>query len=189
MGRVFIQGDRDTSGEIIVSAAKIGKLLAAKGWQANVASYGNLVEIMEQSGVLCHAHIMPSNGREVRFTDRVESVTNCNSIAETVTETLPYITEDTANTVSWGTRLWILLGNSDAFLFFPGRAGTLAHLVPVMTFNRKHGWKNGYKKVVLFGWLPEQIEALKVLGLISSEGGWLTIIDEDEELSVTFLTS
>ncbi|MFA6272387.1 MAG: hypothetical protein WC693_04790 [Patescibacteria group bacterium] len=190
--RVFIQGDRDPSVDLAACALEIAQLLKQRGWEANVGAYGGLVRIFEESGMRCHAHVIAPRGREVQFSERiVASVTDCNQLVRSLPAEVRWGGE-ADQILTWGLRLGIWMAHSDAFIFFAGREGTMAHLIPVLAWNRKVLAKEGRaKKVVLFGWLRSQINALRALGLYSPADTWLAFYPAfrwSEELTVNFLT-
>ena len=183
---MFIQGDRDLGGGSFAEAAmKIAILLNQKRWEANVGIQGDLVRIFDESGILCHGHIAAPL-RTVHV-GSIRTITDCNIIAQSLPR--EYRQGGVADPfVTWSLRLGIWASRSDAFLFFSGREGTIAHLVPILAWNRKSLAKEGRaKKVVLFGWSRDQMYALRTLGLWSPADKWLAF-HENEEMAVEFLT-
>lgn len=173
--------------EQAATAQRIGQLLAAKGWEANVGSHGDLVPIMMESGIPCHAHV--AKMREDVDYGCLASVTGCNQLASELIPSLPTTNEDTEKMLAWGIRLGLWMSTSDAFLFIGGAEGTLAHLVPVLAWNRKALAKEGRaKKIVVIGWTRERIQALQMLGICSPSDTWLSF-HSNEESVVEFLTS
>ncbi|MFA6524793.1 MAG: hypothetical protein WCT33_00825 [Patescibacteria group bacterium] len=171
--RVFVQGDRDPGVDLSACALKTAQLLKQSGWEANVGAYGGLVRIFEESGMRCHAHVMAPRGREVQFSDCIVSVTDCNQLVRSLPANIRWGGE-ADQILTWGLRLSVWMAHSDAFIFFAGREGTMAHLVPILAWNRKVLAKEGRaKKVVLIGWDKLQRDALYTLGLITiPEGDW-----------------
>ena len=150
--RVFVQGDRDAKGCKAV-AQVIAMELRQRQVGVNLGAYGELVEIFFVAGceVRCFGH-RESRGRvpeKVTFTD-------CMQVAKDL--------KHPSREVAWGLRLGLLMEASDAFLFFAGREGTVAHLVPVLAFASKR-WREKPRKVALVGWDQDQIYALtKLMG-------------------------
>jgi hypothetical protein len=149
--KVFVQGDRDAHGCENASRA-IALKMAKCGIEVNLGAYGKLVEIFLAAGCPAHCHGHRSGDRGKAF-GKGASYADCTLIAKLAGY------PDTRE-VAWGLRLGVLMANSDAFLFFSGREGTVAHLVPILAFACKL-WKN--KKIALVGWEPEKISALAVL--------------------------
>lgn len=187
MPHVFIQGSGSPTEQQEAAARRIGQLLAEKGWEANVGSYGGLVPIMIDSGIPCHAHL--TRFRDGVDADSLASMTNCNDLAQPVLSEID-ATENAGRMLPWSIRLGIWMSSSDAFCFFAGDKGTLAHLVPVLAWIGKALASEGKsKKVILIGWDEEQLKALHTLGLTGA-GDWFRVCALDQpEIAVEHLTS
>ena len=184
MKRLFIQGDRSPNPEQTIAATKIGQLLSQAGWEANVGGFGGLVRIMNELGVNCHAHVMKRPAQQEDFSDSAyKSATTTDTRAFNVPLATAGLIEDNED-ISWGARLSLVMARSDAFLFFAGKQGTMAHIVPALAHIIKG---KSEKKLVVIGWPTEQVEALEILGLWNEK---CQAYDLDQvEATVEFLTS
>lgn len=171
--KVFVQGDREAR-EISFLARRLTWQLKKAGIKVNLGAYGELVKIFIEAGCVAHCH----GHRKDRGNCPLEvDYFNCHQAALDVCRAA-HLPEETLLPVAWGIRLGLLL-NSDAFVFFPGREGTLAHLFPVLAFSAKRQTK----PVALIGW-PEEIWNPKVQKFIFPPDGrlpkWFRHFSADE---------
>ena len=133
----FVQGDRDAT-SIEECAKQLATTFAEKGIEVNLGAYGKLVEIFLAAGVkaTCHEH------RGKKGSRAQGQIVDCEQLLAGVG-----ISAEQRATAAWGLRLGLLL-SSDAFVFFPGQEGTLAHLLPAIA----HASKGDPKPVALLGW-------------------------------------
>lgn len=163
--RVFIQGAREVTWKQRQAAFGLGCLLKEAGWEANVGELGQLVSIMQESGIPCHIHLHTTRQREedpIRGTF-IASVTDCVTLAESLPQEEDEFPEVT-KMVAWGIRLGHLIGKSQAFIFFAGAEGTIAHLVPVLAMIKKHyAKKEIFPRVAFVEWEEEKLNAIGTL--------------------------
>jgi predicted Rossmann-fold nucleotide-binding protein len=172
MPRVFIQGSGSPTEQQAAVARRIGQLLAEKGWEANVGSHGGLVPVMIESGIPCHAYL--TRFRKSVDVDSLTTTIDCNQLAEPIVNYLGKAA-DMDRMLPWSVRLGVWMARSDAFIFFAGDKGTMAHLVPVLAWIGKALAPEGKaKKVILVGWARERVKALETLGLVTEDDEWFT---------------
>lgn len=181
--RVFFQGDRDISGEARETAIKIMRGLGKLGWKANVGAYGALVAAICKTGVSVRGHGFGAKDQPEQIDrDKFEFV-DCSSAK------IEGLSIDSASRniklypnyqpYTWAIRLAMLMETSNAFIFFPGRQGTLAHLIPILAFNIKG--KEKPKKVALVGWNRIISGMLLLLvGIDKEMTPWFGIFNLDE---------
>lgn len=153
--KVFVQGDRDAR-DSEKAAQAIAAEFCRRSVHVNLGAYGRLVRIFLEAGcpATCYGH--RERGEvpgEVPFRD-------CLALSKLL------LSKEGGGSreLAWGIRLGILMATSDAFLFFAGREGTVAHLLPVLAFASKR-WQEKPHKIALVGWNQEQISALvKLMG-------------------------
>ncbi|MFA6322432.1 MAG: hypothetical protein WCX71_03035 [Candidatus Buchananbacteria bacterium] len=175
---ILVQGDRNAAG-CEDAAKEIAAELARRHVEVNLGAYGKLVEVFLQAGcrATCHGHRADDRGKCPAETPFVDCTVGGSLSKEE----------------AWGRRLGIFL-ESDAFLFFAGNEGTLAHLIPVLAFASK-SWHDK-KKIALVGWnsvqvgwVSEEVLALtKLLGGLPSSVVFFEI-NVDPKTVVDFLTS
>jgi hypothetical protein len=166
--KIMVQGDRDAAG-IAELAAAIAAIVAKMKVVVNLGAYGELVKIFLDAGCKAFCHTHRGKGKiapNVSYYD-----------CELLSKTLGFADQEAA----WGIRLGLML-RADAFLFFSGREGTLAHLFPALAFAKKKG-----RRVALVGWPKDQEAA--ILALLGGEQVWLRLFDanDDPQLVVDFL--
>ena len=189
--RVFLQGDRDPEGAAREAATKLGLGLKVEGWGVTLGAYGGFVKVLEETGVSCICHETKIKGHgDVKMT-KSPSI-KCQELGEAVSTMLGGgIFAKAVDEISWAIRLGVWMGTSQAYCFFAGREGTLAHLVPVLAYNTK-GWiKEGNpRKVALVGWEVEDVAAIMRLFKLNKDTTWFAYFSlEEVDKAVAFLTS
>lgn len=149
---------------------------AGKPDQAAEAAITRLGELLKEHGCRCHV------GSKGAIPDILQ---------KTGVPCARYAFEgDEINEHTWSNRLADWVSKGDAFVFFKGDVGTLAHLMPVLAFSKKM-WarKGGSRKVALVGWSQAEKTAIKVLMGFSYDGpDWLRSFEYDQiEQAVAFL--
>ena len=100
----------------------------------------------------------------------------------------------TVDRMAWAIRLAHMSDTSDGFIFFPGREGTFAHLVPIMAFIAKDERDKGVprpRRVALVGWDAYAMNALRTLMQIRPRDvDWIQnfILSKEIESIVSWLT-
>lgn len=186
-----MQGDRAPEGDAKIAALRLGTLLHAKGWGASVGAYGGFVKVLEDSGIscICHETAMRDHG-DVKSTK--SPVIHFGGYADLVIDQMGQAVSGAKRELSWASRLGIWMGTSQAFCFFAGREGTLAHLAPVLAYNIK-GWaKEGRpRRVVLLGW--DLLDLAHIQALFNIRGpatNWFMHYELEEiDDAADFLTS
>lgn len=153
MRTIFIQGDRDAKGAE-EAARRMATVFREAGIHLLLGAYGELVKIFTDAGcaVTCHGFRANERGKcpsGVTFVDCTEiSRRELSVVANEAGKALDF------TAVAWGMRIGLLL-TANAYCFFPGREGTLAHLFPCIAFAVKHN-----KQIVFVGWQEPQLTAL-----------------------------
>ncbi|MBI2552662.1 hypothetical protein HYW17_05180 [Candidatus Uhrbacteria bacterium] len=181
MPRLMVQGDRDANG-IEDAVLKLGSICGERGIGLNVGEAGKIVHLLAETGAHVRVHQAKPEPPNVPEGFRGEIV-NCTAAALPAHTHLPAGAKIAR--VAWAIRL-ACLDDSDGFIFFPGREGTLAHLVPIMAFIAKGERDKGVacpRRVALVGWSGPLITALCTLFNIwpTTPGGeWLDSFASDE---------
>jgi len=167
---------------------EIGKLLHQAGYEANVGAYGGFVKLFQESGITIHPHEMDVN-RQVTY-EEIEAV-DCVKIANELFGRDESFIPSMLKEIAWGIRIGLFIATSNAFLFFHGREGTLAHLFPVLAHATK-GWvkNNTPRPVALVGWPPEEVAAIMKQFNISRDSNWFAHFEINQAQKITdFLIS
>ncbi|MFZ5391505.1 MAG: hypothetical protein ACOZAJ_04515 [Patescibacteria group bacterium] len=187
---VFVQGDRDPEGEAKIAATRLGNLLKENGWGVSLGAYGGFVKVLEETGVpcLCHETEIKDHG-DVKF--KKSPYINFKPVAESVSNLLGGgIYSNALKEISWANRLGTWMATSQAYCFFAGREGTLAHLIPVLSFNAKSWTKTKPRKVALIGWNREDLKAIMHLYNLYGDTPWFMYYDLNlVDQAVNFLIS
>ena len=169
--KVFIQGDREAKG-CEESARALAQEFARQGIEVNLGAYGQLVAIFLEAKcpAVCHGH---------RANDRGQCPDTVEFIDFSVPGNPEVVNQDSAKIYAWTGRLDHLIEGSEAAVFFPGREGTLAHLMPFLAFAKRQS-----KKVALVGWSTEMVKALDTLGC----NGFVSFSSDEPSAVAKFLT-
>ncbi len=189
--RIFVQGDRDPSGPAYDAAVRLGKAIKqTRCWGVSLGAYGGFVKALEESGVdcLCHETEIPDHGN-VKF--KTAPSIDAAPLADVVIAELGGgVFEKSKRLIAWGNRLGVWASTSQAYCFFAGNEGTLAHLFPVLAFIAKRKKGTQAKRVALIGWEPQKVYSIVLLFGFSVETNWFqTFSLDDVEAAVEFLTA
>ncbi|MFA4818896.1 MAG: hypothetical protein WC621_03570 [Patescibacteria group bacterium] len=170
---VFLQGDRDPEGPAKEAATKLGNLLNKEGWGVSLGAYGGFVKVLEDTGVacICHETEIKDHG-DVKF--KTSPYINFGPTADAVITTLGGgVFEKCKKMTSWSNRLAIWASLSKSYCFFAGREGTLAHLIPILTYNVKGWGKEGnFRNIALLGWEIETVALIMKLYGLHKDTTW-----------------
>lgn len=170
MLRLMVQGDRDAKG-IEDAVRQLGELCKERGIGLNVGEAGQIVRLLAETGAHVRVHQAKPERPNVPGGFTGEIVDCYGSMQQhPAREFLHVIRSDEErqrilHRASWGLRL-ACLDASDGFIFFPGREGTLAHLVPIMAFIVKGEVDKGVtrpRRIAFVGYSASQIVALRHL--------------------------
>ncbi|MFC1663443.1 hypothetical protein ACFL04_04790 [Patescibacteria group bacterium] len=168
---------------------QLGLHLALNEFGATLGANGGLVNLLVTSGVTCICHETSSLQREVQAED--PATINYGQAAASAENHLTPLPD--SELLQWGLRLTDWAAKSHGFVFFPGREGTLAHLMPVLAFCSKLWAKSGEpRKVVLLGWREDRLGELERLMGWGGSGfpEWLKDFQLDEvKEAVEFLAT
>lgn len=181
MIRLMVQGDRVANKGVQADLEKLGKICLQKGIGLNVGEAGEIVQLLTTaSGASVRVHqTKAEKPNNVVPNSSFQKVNVCISAAHAVAEIAEHYNSRrlTGKTTGWALRLAVMLDSSDGFIFFPGREGTMAHLIPAMAFIAKGERDKGAprpRRVALIGWNPDQVTALYTLFSIKAEkDGWI----------------
>lgn len=191
MIRLMVQGDRNAQG-IEGAVRRLGEICKERGIGLNVGEAGQIVRILGETGAHVRVHQAKPERPNVPegFTGEIYPLESAarNLIMKR------RLKGATIDRMAWAIRLAYTSDTSDGFIFFPGREGTLAHLVPIMAFIAKGERDKGVarpRRVALVGWSGPMITALATLFNIwpNKPGGeWLnTFTTEDVTKAVAWL--
>ncbi len=148
------------------------------------------VKALEESGVdcLCHETEIPDHGN-VKF--KTAPSIDAAPLADVVIAELGGgVFEKSKRLIAWGNRLGVWASTSQAYCFFAGNEGTLAHLFPVLAFIAKRKKGTQAKPVALIGWDPTKIAAVMQLMGLTRETAWFRSFELTEiNKAVDFLTA
>ena len=191
MNRIFVQGDRDAHG-LWENLVELGNLCAKRGIGLNVGAAGQIVKVLAgtEANVRVHTHTLDRpNVPDDCHIELVNAGYTARSVPSNIEllhhEIVERHVEISENILAWAIRLAVL-ASSDGFIFFPGRAGTMAHLVPIMAHLIKHergGKSHPHRRVALVGWNHQQVNALGILmqlGPHPSDADWIQNFVPDE---------
>lgn len=155
MLRLMVQGDRDAKG-IEDAVRRLGTLCKEREIGLNVGESGEIVRLIAESGASYMVNqAQPGDSKLPEHLLR-DHTRNCQAAAFMAQEGFHRLAWDSPKLprLAWCIRL-ACLDTSDGFIFFPGREGTLAHLVPIMAFIAKGERDKGVarpRRVALVGW-------------------------------------
>lgn len=180
MVRLMVQGDRDASG-IENTVRKLGEICKERGIGLNVGEAGKIVRILAESGanVLAHqAKRERPNTPEEASTPIVDCVAPAQNAIDNLRDqaTVGLGSGLTEQRLAWAIRLAALEQTSNGFIFFHGREGTLAHLIPILAFIKKGEVDKGVarpRRVALIEWPMGSARPIFELMGISSDSNLL----------------
>lgn len=172
MRRIMVQGDREAA-SFSPQVRQLGEICAARRIGLNVGESGEIVRILAETGADVRVHRAKPEPPNIPVGARVE-VVDCLTPAQQALNHLrgqamiglgSGITE---KRLAWAIRLAVLTETSYGFVFFPGREGTLAHLIPILAFIAKGERDKGRycRRVALLGWHVDNI--FRVLRLFAT---------------------
>lgn len=163
MLQLMVQGARDARG-IEDAVRALGTICKERGIGLNVGEAGQIVRLLAETGAHVRVHQAkpePPNvpdefmGRFVRCYSAAKVVHGMDTIPDGIS----------CDRLAWAVRLACMC-SSDGFIFFPGREGTLAHLVPIMAFIAKGERDKGVarpRRVALVDWPMDDVKAVEQL--------------------------
>lgn len=165
MLRLMVQGDRDATG-IEDAVRELGRICKEREIGLNVGEAGQIVRILAETGahVRVHQAQIEATNLPEGFTGEILDCYNAGVTARNDLQRHEGFSPNIRYTC-WGIRL-AALAASDGFIFFPGREGTLAHLVPTMAFIAKGERDKDVarpRRVALMGWNNMTVDALSIL--------------------------
>jgi len=165
--RIYIQGSRNPDPKTEALIRQFGTLMLERGCTCLVGSQGKIPRILEEVGVPCVWHAASE------FPNDVSGVRCYGSLALTVNDDPEYQRWHSPTKVSrigWALRLVDWAANADAYVFFPGQEGTMAHLFATITFALRDAQAGNLKQFVLLGWPVSQITAISALFDFNADG-------------------
>ena len=192
MLRIMVQGDRDATG-IEDTVRALGTLCKERKIGLNVGEAGQIVRILAETGADVRVHQaksvrpnVPEGCTNVKIVDCFTPAEKARWQLEEEVAGMCHHSSRSSRTLAWAVRL-ACLDTSDGFIFFPGREGTLAHLVPIMAFIAKGEVDKGVarpRRVALVGWGDAKKDALLELFDIGDDDEWVGSFTIDEMDSV-----
>ena len=180
MLRLMVQGDRDAQG-IEGAVRQLGQLCKEREIGLNVGEAGKIVRILGETGAHVRVHQAKKEPPNVPegFTGEIYPLESAarNLIMKR------RLKGATVGRMAWAIRLAHMSDTSDGFLFFPGREGTLAHLVPILAFIAKGERDKGVprpRRVALVDWPDAKKDALLELFNIGDDDEWVGSFDIEE---------
>ncbi|MFH1235339.1 MAG: hypothetical protein V1685_00170 [Parcubacteria group bacterium] len=186
--RIYVQGSRKPDEGMTELIRQFGIQMRDRGCTCLVGSKGDIPRILEKVGVPCiwyAASEFPSDAPGNR--------TRCYaSLALTVNddpEFQHWYGPVEVSRIGWALRLVDWAANADAYMFFPGAEGTLAHFFSTVAFAMRDAEEGKPKRFVLIGWPDEQIGAIRTLFDFNAPGReWFHHFPADHvNLAVDFL--
>ena len=196
MRRLMVQGDRDAT-HIEDAVRELGQLCKERGIGLNVGESGEIVRLMVVTGA--HVRVHQAKREQPNVHERVStSIVDCIAPAESAIDNLRGQTTVglgsgiTEQRLAWAIRL-ACLNASEGFIFFHGREGTLAHLIPILAFIKKGEVDKGVarpRRVVLLDWPMGSARPIFELMGIPSDSNWLREFfgDDATKKAVDWLT-
>ena len=181
MLRLMVQGGRDATG-IEDTVRELGTLCKERGIGLNVGEAGEIFRLLAGTGTFgTHVRVYMAKDKHSNAPEGFSGeLIECNVMGRDVQDRIKndyYFPDDPpgSDRLAWAIRL-ACFAASNGFIFFPGREGTLAHLVPIMAFIAKGERDKGAsrpRRVALVDWPNAKKDAILELFNIGDDDEWI----------------